>query len=232
MKSTTVFALILLIVSCSKPPSREKILLDTRELILPKVENYKDYKYQGHYSTDMDSITISVVRVYLQNNDSIDIELRHRFENNNWVLSEWKRKKYTQLLNTLRVKEIQLNDLRLHSTIEEAISQFGKPDSISEKLNEFTDKTYFNYHYGSNHISIEDSSFSNFHIKSNQFVLLDSFSVSTHINELKKKFPLSYKHMITNGDKTLRVKIHNFDSYIIFYIESERVKEFLLWTEY
>ncbi|MCO6499060.1 MAG: hypothetical protein J5I47_01635 [Vicingus serpentipes] len=146
--------------------------------------------------------------------------------------------------NVLNYKEIRVNGINWESTLDDIIQQFGQPDTAYDPKFECgaysTEQQDIDsvalYHYPKIDFLIVDSQvvFRDIYFDENNTISLKTQNLkldyNTTTDELKKLFPNSYKHWLTDEYGILRLWPCNYcDDEIWLHIKDGHIKRIQFW---
>lgn len=137
--------------------------------------------------------------------------------------------------NKIPPEELVVLGLGLGSSTNEIVEELGEPGEITEHVNEFDGTIFYNYHYKDNVLVVSaDEELVGFHIKSKGIKVRNTkIGIGDSEQLLKDLFPLSFENKMqkdsSSGQEILRVELGNKFEYILFIIESGKIREILDW---
>jgi hypothetical protein len=137
--------------------------------------------------------------------------------------------------NVVVPEDVVVNGLALGDDKLKIIQRIGKPDLISQEVNEFEDTSFEMYYYMKSSFSIKNNELEGFSIVDSKYVLTKlKISVGDNVEKLKKLFPMSFEEEVNSGSskKMVRVIIGQTNSYLIFTYEKNKIIQYEKWTWY
>lgn len=139
----------------------------------------------------------------------------------------------TQLLDAISSKDICISGVLIEADKSVLLKNFGKPDSIISRINEFEGTEFRQFVYLNSTFSISGNRFANFNLRDRAFQFdYGEIRVGDPEEKIRNIFPQSYSKREIRGSKvTIRVKVTDIDSYILFTSENGVVIRIHSWDD-
>lgn len=138
-----------------------------------------------------------------------------------------------QLFHTISPRDVCISGVLMGSRKNELLDIFGKPDSVVSHINEFEGTAFQEYIYGNSSFYLVDNKFTSFDLKDSAFQFdYGKIKVGHRIEEIEKHFPTSYRNReVTKSETTIRVRIAETDSYILFVCTDQIITRIMSWDD-
>ena len=140
---------------------------------------------------------------------------------------------YSSASDSLNLSAIRINNFSWYEHVSSIVAANGqslKKEFIEDEMGS-NDMIKCSYLKDVFYINVEEQLCGFFLAEQTSFVVLSGakFQIGTTLTKLKNWFPLSYREYLQH--KIFRIRIKNTDSYLIFSIESSKVKSIESWED-
>jgi hypothetical protein len=138
-----------------------------------------------------------------------------------------------ELLDTISPKDLCISDVLIGANTKVLLNTFGKPDSIISHIDEFEGTEFQEYVYMKSSFYISGNNFTSFDVRDSIFQFdYGKIKVGDSIEKTKNIFPKSYDNReIGESEITIRVKIDDTDSYVLFICDNQVIKRIMSWDD-
>jgi hypothetical protein len=136
---------------------------------------------------------------------------------------------YSQVYDSIEVKQVQVNGFTLGAKKDELVKHFGEPKKVVTVESAPGKDLYSNYYYQKNRLRVSpQSTFNGFRLTEDNFILTCREFVVKPGDSLKEfaiNFPVSFQTFTKHKTDKFKLRIKGTNSTIIFKIKNEIIEE-------
>lgn len=148
-------------------------------------------------------------------------------------MSNYNSSAQTQLFDTISLRDICISGVSIGANKKVLLDTFGKPDSIIFRVNEFEGTEFQQFMYLNSSFSISGDCFTSFDLRDSRFQFdYGDIKIGDPGIKIKSIFPRSYANReLGSFDATIRVRMANLDSYVLFVIDNDVITRIQSWDD-
>lgn len=137
------------------------------------------------------------------------------------------------VLDIISQDDLCVSSVLIGTEKSKLLSRYGKPDSVVINVNEFEGTEFEEFIYYESSFYFQDDIFISFNLRDDNFQFdYGQIKVGNSIEEIEQVFPNSYNRKeIEETKTTIRVRIGETDSYLLFICSNGKIKRIMTWDD-